>query len=405
MTLQQIVNDSSENKVQVLLGQWRRNWTPSDRHRRSSRIKIHSSGSLSLSNNFNELCTSGENPYEEYLWEGRRSRNRGLCVVMVKVLRQHGIVCRGEKNFPLVVGAGFIGCSVTDIGKLVSYGTESIRNSSSRTILSAPDSLIVSISKHQELDDDDDDHHSVASTVSTPKKGQDHTFGIHGLDILNFIYKVPWPFELIANTESIRKYNQVMNFLLKVRRAKFVLDKTRRWMRKGKGTATINRKRHWLVEQKLLHFMDAFHQYVMDRTRPDWASGVRFGRAHNWAAENQLIIGWVYHSAWHELYEGMGSAGFLDEVIEVHEAYLLSIQRKCFVVPEKLKPLLPRWVRLLNLEQTESLVRCHGSIGEVLSYLAFHFDHHLAFQGNCTMECGIGIEMHFGYHDCSIAFP
>lgn len=32
-----------------------------------------------------------------------------------------------------------------------------------------------------------------------------------------------------------------------------------------RGTATINRKRHWLVEQKLLHFVDAFHQYVMDR--------------------------------------------------------------------------------------------------------------------------------------------
>ncbi|KAK6939560.1 Gamma tubulin complex component protein, N-terminal [Dillenia turbinata] len=189
---------------------------------------------------------------------------------------------------------------------------ESIRNSSDRTILSAPDSLIVSISKHQELDDDDD-HHSVASTVSTPKKGHDHTFGINGLDILKFTYKVSWPLELIANTESIRKYNQVMNFLLKVRRAKFVLDKTRRWMWKGKGMATINRKRHWLVEQKLLHFVDAFHQYVMDR---------------------------VYHSAWCELCEGMGSAGSLDEVIEVHEAYLLSIQRQCFVVPEKLWALL-----------------------------------------------------------------
>lgn len=32
-----------------------------------------------------------------------------------------------------------------------------------------------------------------------------------------------------------------------------------------RGTATINRKRHWLLEQKLLHFVDAFHQYVMDR--------------------------------------------------------------------------------------------------------------------------------------------
>ena len=44
----------------------------------------------------------------------------------------------------------------------------------------------------------------------------------------------------------------------------------------------------------------------------------------------------VYHSAWRQLCEGVSAAGSLDEVIEVHEAYLLSIQRQCFVVPDKL---------------------------------------------------------------------
>jgi gamma-tubulin complex component 5 len=55
--------------------------------------------------------------------------------------------------------------------------------------------------------------------------------------------------------------------------------------------------------------VDAFHQYVMDR---------------------------VYHTAWRELCEAMVKAGSLDEVIYVHETYLLSIQRQCFVVQEKL---------------------------------------------------------------------
>ncbi|KAF6143525.1 hypothetical protein GIB67_029694 [Kingdonia uniflora] len=81
----------------------------------------------------------------------------------------------------------------------------------------------------------------------------------------------------------------------------------------GRGTSTINLKHHWLVEQKLLHFVDAFHQYVMDR---------------------------VFHSSWLELCEGMASAGSLDEVIEAHETYLLSIQRQCFVVPDKLWALI-----------------------------------------------------------------
>ncbi|KAL0438658.1 UNVERIFIED_CONTAM: hypothetical protein Slati_2348800 [Sesamum latifolium] len=126
---------------------------------------------------------------------------------------------------------------------------------------------------------------------------------------LNTILQVSWPLELIANLEAMKKYNQVMSFLLKVKRAKFVLDKARRWMWKGRGTVTTKQKRHWLLEQKLLHFVDAFHHYVMDR---------------------------VYHNAWRELCEGVAAAGTLDEAIEVHEAYLFSIQRQCFVVPDKL---------------------------------------------------------------------
>lgn len=188
---------------------------------------------------------------------------------------------------------------------------ESIRNSADGILLSAPDALVVSITKHHGSSVDEQLNTSIL--ISTPRKSQGQNFGIDGLDSLKFTYKVPWPLELIANTEAIKKYNQVMSFLLKVKRAKFVLDKARRWMWKDRGTATLNRKHHWLVEQKLLHFVDAFHQYVMDR---------------------------VYHSAWCELCEGMEAAGSLDEVIEVHEAYLLSIQRQCFVVPDKLWALI-----------------------------------------------------------------
>ncbi|XP_062158934.1 uncharacterized protein LOC133866426 isoform X3 [Alnus glutinosa] len=188
---------------------------------------------------------------------------------------------------------------------------ESITNSADGMLLSSPDSLVVSITKNQGFDGDQQPN--AATVASTPRKSRTHNFGIDGLDLMKFTYKVSWPLELIANTEAVKKYNQVMGFLLKVKRAKFVLDKARRLMWKGRGTVTNSRKHHWLVEQKLLHFVDAFHQYVMDR---------------------------VYHSAWLELCEGMAAARSLDEVIEVHEAYLLSIQRQCFVVPDKLWALI-----------------------------------------------------------------
>lgn len=186
---------------------------------------------------------------------------------------------------------------------------ESIRNSADGTLLSTPDSLVVSITKGP----GEDGQLSTSMLSSTPRKSRGLSTGINVLESLKFTYKVSWPLELIANLEAIKKYNQVMIFLLKVKRAKYVLDKARRWMWKDRGVATTNCKRHWLLEQKLLHFVDAFHQYVMDR---------------------------VYHSAWSELCDGVALAGSLDEVIEVHESYLLLIQRLCFVVPDKLWALI-----------------------------------------------------------------
>ncbi|RZC14857.1 hypothetical protein D0Y65_008677, partial [Glycine soja] len=116
---------------------------------------------------------------------------------------------------------------------------ESIRNSADCMLLSAPDSLVVSITKNHV--DSDEEASTAGVVLSTPPQSHVNSFGINGLDMLKFTYRVPWPLELIANTEAIKKYNQ------------------------GKGSATNNRKHHWLVEQKLLHFVDAFHQYVMDR--------------------------------------------------------------------------------------------------------------------------------------------
>ncbi|GAB2291372.1 hypothetical protein Dimus_025630 [Dionaea muscipula] len=195
---------------------------------------------------------------------------------------------------------------------------ESIRNSADCMLLSAPDSLVVSIVKPHDLDDSD--HHNLASRFTAPHRIHDPSRATDGLDTLNFTYKVAWPLELIANAEAIKKYNQVMHFLLKVKHAKFVLDKARRWMWKGRSTVTVNHKHHWLVEQKLLHFVDAFHQYVMDR---------------------------VYHSAWRELCEGMAAAHSLDEVIYVHETYLLSVQRQCFVAPDKLWALIASRINII----------------------------------------------------------
>lgn len=220
-----------------------------------------------------------------------------------------------------------IGNSWDDDFELNNLLQESIRNSADKMLLTAPDSLVVTLAKHDTRNGDE--------SASTSRKGRALGFGIDALDVLNFTYKVSWPLDLIVNTEALKKYNQVMGFLLKVKRAKFILDQTRKWMWKDKGRAGHNFKQQLIVEQKLLHFVDAFHQYVMDR---------------------------VYHSAWTELCDGMASATTLDEVMEVHEAYLSSIQRQCFVASDKLWSLIASRVKTIlglaldfhNIKQTLS---------------------------------------------------
>lgn len=59
---------------------------------------------------------------------------------------------------------------------------ESIRNSADKMLLTAPDSLVVSLTKH--------DTHNGEEGASTSKKGHAVGFGIDALDMLNFTYKV-----------------------------------------------------------------------------------------------------------------------------------------------------------------------------------------------------------------------
>lgn len=65
---------------------------------------------------------------------------------------------------------------------------ESITNSADGLLLSSPDSLVVSITKNQGFDGDQQPN--AATIASTPRKSRTNNFGIDGLDLLKFTYKV-----------------------------------------------------------------------------------------------------------------------------------------------------------------------------------------------------------------------
>ncbi|KAJ7557444.1 hypothetical protein O6H91_05G127000 [Diphasiastrum complanatum] len=170
---------------------------------------------------------------------------------------------------------------------------ESVRSSTDASLQTALDSLFVKVVPQVNATGE--------AVVSVPLHalGRNLTFDIDTLDSLQFSYKV-------------------MLFLLKVKRAKHALDKACRWTWKNGGGDTANHKQQLLLQQKLMHFVNTLHQYVMDR---------------------------VLYSAWVELCEGMALASSLDEVITCHDMYLTSIQRQCFVAPDKLWTLIASRVK------------------------------------------------------------
>ncbi|MCO5582810.1 hypothetical protein L7F22_036710 [Adiantum nelumboides] len=192
---------------------------------------------------------------------------------------------------------------------------ESVRSSADGVLLPALDALVVTVQNRPNIGTE-----MGSGPVPLHIPGRNLTFGIDILDSLSFVYKVSWPLELIITKNAIKKYNQVMTFLFKVKRAKFALDKACRWMWKdGIGNMT-DIKQQLLLQQKLMHFVNTLHQYVMDR---------------------------VLYSAWEELCQGMAMARSLDEVIACHDAYLVSIQRQCLVAPDKLWALISSRVKTI----------------------------------------------------------
>ncbi|XP_024519215.1 gamma-tubulin complex component 5-like [Selaginella moellendorffii] len=184
---------------------------------------------------------------------------------------------------------------------------ESVRSSADAAMYSTLDSLVVKMESRGTAERSP--VHRVQFTGRSP------VFGIDTLQDLRFEYKVAWPLELIIDSDAIKRYNQVMCFLLKVKRAKQALDKACRWTWKGDSDS---HKPQLLLQMKLMHFVNTLHHYVMDQ---------------------------VLYSSWLELCEGMSSARSLDEVISCHDMYLISIQRQCFVAPDKLWTLISSRVK------------------------------------------------------------
>ena len=93
---------------------------------------------------------------------------------------------------------------------IIPFVQESIRNSADKMLLTAPDSLVVSLAKH-------DTHNGEEGPTS--KKGRAHGFGIDALDMLNFTYKV-----CTKQEQALSAFFPVFLFIMHQTRASFICN-------------------------------------------------------------------------------------------------------------------------------------------------------------------------------------
>ncbi|XP_071955106.1 gamma-tubulin complex component 5-like [Antedon mediterranea] len=142
---------------------------------------------------------------------------------------------------------------------------------------------------------------------------------IYALDGLSFHYKVPWPVNIIINPECLKIYNQIHTFLVQVKRAKYGLDQLRAVdlnnsdkphpVGKDSGYKMHTDKldlfhKMFIMRMKLLHFVNSLHVYLMTR---------------------------ILHGTGLEYQGRLEKAADMDEVMEVHQEYMMVIFERCLL--------------------------------------------------------------------------
>ncbi|KAL5014094.1 hypothetical protein ScPMuIL_008364 [Solemya velum] len=178
-------------------------------------------------------------------------------------------------------------------------------------------------------------------TVEVDTENQTFRYPINSTDCMKLRYKVPWPVNMIVSSRTQDIYNQIFNFLLQVKRAKYCLDELRfcdlqndnilKTLSCGEDTfsssleKTVPRAgrihRMQILRMRLLFFVNCLHNYIMTR---------------------------ILHSTGLEFKKEMEHAADLDEIIALHDKYVNTIHERC-LLHKKVEFLKEAITKVLNL--------------------------------------------------------
>ncbi|XP_066270799.1 gamma-tubulin complex component 5-like isoform X1 [Branchiostoma lanceolatum] len=190
-------------------------------------------------------------------------------------------------------------------------------------------------------------HHSQHAdrlSVTVEASQVEETQPIDQLQCLTLCYRVPWPVDIVITSACQNVYNQVFQFLLQLKWAKYCLDElkfadlscpdvqTDRSVESEDVPARQKQHRMHLLRLRLLHFINALHSYFM--TRILYTTALEFQRE-------------------------LSEASDLNRVIEAHTAFLTKLYQRCML--HKKAGLLKMAVRrMLNMAVSFQTLWDHG---------------------------------------------
>ncbi|CAF1042296.1 unnamed protein product, partial [Brachionus calyciflorus] len=144
-------------------------------------------------------------------------------------------------------------------------------------------------------------------SISFSRKERKNDGLLNYIGMIELLYKVEWPINIIINDSTLIIYNQIFSFLLKI---KFVLTALnsiwytlRRYELIYKSEKSSQLKQLKLYCHEMQHYIGALQSYIY----------------------NQVI-----QVTWSELQKNLNEARNIDDLIQIHENYIKTAHSKCF---------------------------------------------------------------------------
>ncbi|XP_042909637.1 gamma-tubulin complex component 5 isoform X2 [Parasteatoda tepidariorum] len=152
--------------------------------------------------------------------------------------------------------------------------------------------------------------------IDAPDRIPQHS--LSHLSLLKLSYNVKWPITMILGSSVQAEYNQIFNFLLQIKCAKFLLDnlyslslsgpeKMTRLMKAFlRSTLPREQKMHGMhiIRMKLMFFVNGLHNYIMTG---------------------------ILHSSGIELHNALQRSESLEEMIQIHKRHFKTLIERCLL--------------------------------------------------------------------------